>query len=76
LFEAALGRGKPPKGWGPRSCGLATAWKIYRHTAAAFSAYVGEQGIEFSRNTSPFATAKKSQKLAGGEGAIGAFGHN
>ncbi len=61
LFRSALGTEKKPA-WGPAKPGLATAWKIYRYCSAAYTSYVGQQGLEFARGTSPFATVRKARK--------------
>ena len=61
LFRSALGSEKKPA-WGPVKPGLATAWKIYRYCSAAYTSYVGQQGLEFARGTSPFATVRKKRK--------------
>lgn len=61
LFRSALGTEKKPA-WGPTKPGLATAWKIYRYCSAAYTSYVGQQGLEFARGTSPFATVRKKRK--------------
>ena len=58
LFDAA--KGKPTEhDWGPKSVGLATAWKIFRHMSAAYTSFVSDLGFEAARGIGPFGTAKK-----------------
>ena len=59
LFEVAKGKLKKCAWGGPNSTGLATAWKIYRHMAAAHKSFLATLGIEEIRGISPFSMAKK-----------------
>jgi hypothetical protein len=56
LFQSALGVADKPA-WGPEKPGLATAMKIFRYTAAAYSTYKGPGGS--IRNHSLFANVKR-----------------
>jgi integrase len=58
LFQSALGKDKKPA-WGPKKPGLATAVKIYHHTAAAYSSYEGPGGA--IRNRSLFAKVRSQR---------------
>jgi integrase len=61
LFDAARNPKAKKPSWGPKSLGLATAWKCFRYTQAAYNLALSRDGIEARRGMSPFAALKKSR---------------